>query len=76
MVSGGGDDYLLLWDWREGKILHRINLQENLSKVQSEGDGDAGLGSAEGNRVAKGLRASGSGIGVRRVKACEVWEAY
>lgn len=27
LISGGGDDHLLVWDWVAGFILHKVNLQ-------------------------------------------------
>ncbi|KAI4117813.1 MAG: hypothetical protein LQ345_002035 [Seirophora villosa] len=27
LISGGGDDHLLVWDWTAGHLLHRVNLQ-------------------------------------------------
>lgn len=32
LVSGGGDDFLLVWDWRNSKPLAKIDLQTALSK--------------------------------------------
>jgi len=32
LVSGGGDDYLLVWDWRNSKQLAKIDLRAALSK--------------------------------------------
>lgn len=26
LISGGGDDYLLVWDWRIGQLLHKIQI--------------------------------------------------
>lgn len=31
LVSGGGDDYLLVWDWLANRMLHRIDLRKCLS---------------------------------------------
>ncbi|MCJ1310913.1 tRNA (guanine-N(7)-)-methyltransferase non-catalytic subunit trm82 [Agyrium rufum] len=30
LLSGGGDDYLLVWNWRNSKILQRLNLRSVL----------------------------------------------
>ncbi|KAK2867820.1 hypothetical protein FQN49_003436 [Arthroderma sp. PD_2] len=27
LISGGGDSYILVWDWREGKLLQKLPLQ-------------------------------------------------
>lgn len=32
LISGGGDDYLLVWDWRAGRALQKAQLRENPSK--------------------------------------------
>ncbi|EFR02961.1 hypothetical protein MGYG_05960 [Nannizzia gypsea CBS 118893] len=53
LISGGGDDYILVWNWREGRILQKLPLQ--LAQQSSQADiavigiravsfeGDAGL---------------------------------
>ncbi|KAL8846288.1 MAG: hypothetical protein Q9221_008619 [Calogaya cf. arnoldii] len=28
LISGGGDDYLLVWDWLSNRVLHRIDLRK------------------------------------------------
>ncbi|KAF8477005.1 hypothetical protein BDZ91DRAFT_778193 [Kalaharituber pfeilii] len=33
LISGGGDEYLLRWNWLEGKILQKIDLKEPVSKA-------------------------------------------
>lgn len=30
LVSGGGDDYLLVWKWQEGRVLQKVSLLEKL----------------------------------------------
>ena len=30
LVSGGGDDYLLVWDWGEGKVLQKLDVKSTL----------------------------------------------
>jgi tRNA (guanine-N(7)-)-methyltransferase subunit TRM82 len=34
LISGGGDDYLLVWNWREGRILQKVPLRESPSKEE------------------------------------------
>jgi tRNA (guanine-N(7)-)-methyltransferase subunit TRM82 len=33
LVSGGGDDFLLLWDWRSGKALQRVDVGDLVAGV-------------------------------------------
>ncbi|OKL59703.1 hypothetical protein UA08_05296 [Talaromyces atroroseus] len=35
LVSGGGDDYLFVWDWRNGQLLHKINIAAEQGKNQT-----------------------------------------
>lgn len=37
LISGGGDDYLLLWDWVHGKLLSRVSLLEHVNAVRLSG---------------------------------------
>ncbi|KAL8651293.1 MAG: hypothetical protein Q9210_003338 [Variospora velana] len=30
LISGGGDDHLLVWDWTAGHLLHRVDLQRRV----------------------------------------------
>ncbi|KAK2733963.1 tRNA (guanine-N(7)-)-methyltransferase non-catalytic subunit trm82 [Myotisia sp. PD_48] len=32
LISGGGDDHVIIWDWIEGQIIHRLPLQLNSRK--------------------------------------------
>lgn len=32
LVSGGGDDYLCVWDWRYGRLLTKLNLREAIAQ--------------------------------------------
>ncbi|KAJ9233046.1 hypothetical protein DTO207G8_3664 [Paecilomyces variotii] len=32
LVSGGGDDYLLVWKWQEGRILQKVSLLDDKSE--------------------------------------------
>lgn len=34
LISGGGDDYLLLWDWVHGKLLSRTSLLEHVNAIR------------------------------------------
>jgi len=34
LVSGGGDDFLLIWDWRQSTILGRIDLRAALAQYE------------------------------------------
>lgn len=36
LVSGGGDDYLCLWDWRSFKVLTKIDIRESLDGTETE----------------------------------------
>ncbi|KAF8456240.1 hypothetical protein BGX38DRAFT_1163465 [Terfezia claveryi] len=33
LISGGGDDYLLRWDWKAKKVLQKLDLKENVANV-------------------------------------------
>ena len=32
MISGGGDDFLLTWDWRQGQVLQHVELPADIMK--------------------------------------------
>ena len=36
LLSGGGDDYLLLWDWPVGKTRQKIDLREHVESFKSK----------------------------------------
>ena len=36
LVSGGGDNYLLVWDWLRGNLLHRIDIGERINYLEAE----------------------------------------
>jgi len=33
LISGGGDDYLLTWDWKVKKVKQKLDLKEHVAKV-------------------------------------------
>jgi tRNA (guanine-N(7)-)-methyltransferase subunit TRM82 len=35
LISGGGDDYLLIWDWRRGEARQQISIKEHLLAAQN-----------------------------------------
>lgn len=37
LISGGGDSYLLVWNWREGRIVQKVSLVEQESEVAVRG---------------------------------------
>lgn len=46
LISGGGDDYLVVWDWLAGKVLQKVDLSEavgrcrdGLGRTNQKGDG-------------------------------------
>jgi len=36
LVSGGGDDFLLIWDWRQSTIIGRIDLRAALARYEED----------------------------------------
>jgi tRNA (guanine-N(7)-)-methyltransferase subunit TRM82 len=36
LISGGGDDEILIWDWEYSKLLHKVNLRIDVEKVMTE----------------------------------------
>ncbi|ORY82011.1 WD40-repeat-containing domain protein [Protomyces lactucae-debilis] len=36
LISGGGDDFLAVWDWRQGKLLGQISLEEPMAMAKCE----------------------------------------
>ncbi|PYH50069.1 putative tRNA methyltransferase [Aspergillus saccharolyticus JOP 1030-1] len=34
LISGGGDNYLVVWNWAEGRALHKVPLVENSSAAE------------------------------------------
>ena len=36
LVSGGGDNYLLVWDWLRGNLHHRIDIGEMINYLEAE----------------------------------------
>ncbi|KAL8796671.1 MAG: hypothetical protein Q9195_001061 [Heterodermia aff. obscurata] len=36
LVSGGGDNYLLVWDWLRGNLHHRIDIGEQINYLEAE----------------------------------------
>ncbi|OJD30952.1 trna methyltransferase [Diplodia corticola] len=38
LVSGGGDDDLLVWDWLKGSLLKKVSLRDILSSIPDEGE--------------------------------------
>ena len=36
LISGGGDDYLLLWDWLSGAIKQRMELKSHVERIKVE----------------------------------------
>ena len=34
LISGGGDGYLLVWDWLKGKIRQRVDLKESVNRLR------------------------------------------
>ncbi|KAL8706748.1 MAG: hypothetical protein Q9201_000273 [Fulgogasparrea decipioides] len=32
LISGGGDDFLLVWDWLSGRVLHKVDLRSILDE--------------------------------------------
>ncbi|KAL1970551.1 hypothetical protein VTN77DRAFT_4195 [Rasamsonia byssochlamydoides] len=34
LISGGGDDHLLVWDWRAGQVLQKVSLSESSPKEE------------------------------------------
>lgn len=36
LVSGGGDDYLLIWDWQHGTLHQRLDLKEAVDRLKTK----------------------------------------
>ena len=36
LVSGGGDDYLLVWNWKKGKVIQKVDLASSIRWVVEE----------------------------------------
>ena len=36
LISGGGDEYLLLWDWRAGRILQQLDVQSLVGSLKDD----------------------------------------
>lgn len=54
LVSGGGDNYVLVWNWREGRIVQKVPLADEGSEVAVRGIWAASLateGSAESSKA-------------------------
>ncbi len=49
LISGGGDDYLILWDWCTGRMLQQLDLKSLVATFKNShlGAGDVIKGSAE-----------------------------
>lgn len=54
LVSGGGDEFVLIWDWRSGKVLQKVNVAELVTSIVGgkvgggkHDHGDAERGGAE-----------------------------
>lgn len=45
LVSGGGDDYLLIWDWEHGFVHQRVDLKEAVNKLKDGYRQDVSIGS-------------------------------
>lgn len=35
LISGGGDDYLILWDWRAGRLLQQLDLKQLVATLRN-----------------------------------------
>ncbi|CAG8077734.1 unnamed protein product [Penicillium salamii] len=49
LVSGGGDDHLLVWDWLENKILQKVQLPESETDLTVSGIWDVSFSPAAGD---------------------------
>jgi tRNA (guanine-N(7)-)-methyltransferase subunit TRM82 len=49
LISGGGDNYLLVWDWLENRILQKVALPESETDVTVGGIWDVSFSSAAGD---------------------------
>lgn len=69
LVSGGGDDFLLVWDWTAGSILSKLDLRESLVQHFNEQASSTSLLDA---LTVCGLWASHSNDGIATIYcACE-----
>lgn len=51
LISGGGDNYLLVWDWLENQILQKVPLPESESEITVSGIWDISFSPAAGEAV-------------------------
>ena len=72
LISGGGDDYLILWDWPAGKMLQRLDLKGLVDTFRSTqfGAGNSINGSTE-NKEAQTNVDSALRICVSNIQALE-----
>lgn len=56
LISGGGDSYLIIWDWLAGKPLHRVDLSSPYhhwhDSVEENRDKRAGAGRSVNDKIA------------------------
>lgn len=74
LVSGGGDDYLLVWDWSFGIVKQKIDLREYVAGTR-EGKGQKG-NSGVGIAVSGIKDASSMELGSQSVDLIVACEAY
>lgn len=72
LISGGGDDYLILWDWPAGKLLQRLDLKGLVVTLRNNHSGTGNFinGSAE-NKKAETKLDSALRICVSNIQALE-----
>ena len=75
LISGGGDDYLMLWDWPTGKMLQRFDLKGLVDAFKNThfGAGDIVNGSAA-NRGSEIKEESLPRICVSNIQALEIYK--
>ena len=47
LISGGGDDFLMVWDWLKGETIQEVDLKAHVDKVRMDTLGQKGKGKAK-----------------------------
>ena len=55
LVSGGGDDYLLVWHWETASILQRVDIRSHIQMIDDTADGTTTPAKAQGPIAVSGI---------------------
>lgn len=74
LISGGGDDYLLLWDWLSGRVRQVVDLRSPLLEFKKECGLDQNGGiTTPASQVSKGLLGESVNIFDTRIAVSGIW---